>query len=74
MRGVCCGDSEATRKSWNKQTWLRNKKTRLYSYRMRKVIVLSCDRNTSPLLGTMDLVDGAGVNKESNSCGQDAHR
>ena len=67
-------DSEAIRKSWNKQMWLRNKKTGLYSYKMRKVSVLSCDRNTNPLLGTMDLVDGAGVKKEGKSCGQVAHR
>ena len=45
--------------SW-KNIWTRNPKTGLYGYRRRKISVLSCDRYTRTLVGTMGQTDGAG--------------
>ena len=58
-------NQEATRRSWNKKVWARNKKTGLYKYVTRKMSVLCCAMNMGTLLGTMAQVDGAGVNIES---------
>ena len=62
-------NQEARRYTSTKQVWTKIKKTGLYAYRARKVSVLRCDGHMGTYLGTMERLDGAGADRESNYCG-----